>query len=264
MTGPWLKFFPSDWRADPALRSCSIAARGLWMEMLCIMHEAEPRGSLLINGRAVSDKQLANLAGIGLAEVDELLAELHDSGVFSTEVDGTIYSRRMRKDEVKAAKDKAAGSLGGNPTLKPGVNPPANGGDKAQKPEARDQISSLRSDGARRAPKAERRHRLPETWEPTDEGLAFAYDRGFGDVREELAKFKDHHRGRGNLMVDWNAAWRTWIGNAERFGHGRRNVPSQPSGPAAVARRIAAEAREQERSADMGATIVQLPAFSRG
>jgi len=51
MKQPWLKFFPSDWRADPALRMCSLAARGLWIEMLCLMHEARPHGSLLVNGK---------------------------------------------------------------------------------------------------------------------------------------------------------------------------------------------------------------------
>jgi hypothetical protein len=45
-----MKFYPSDWRSDPMLRLCSLAARGLWMEMMCLMHEAEPYGSLLVNG----------------------------------------------------------------------------------------------------------------------------------------------------------------------------------------------------------------------
>jgi hypothetical protein len=29
---------------------CSIGARGLWMEMMCIMHEGEPYGHLLVSG----------------------------------------------------------------------------------------------------------------------------------------------------------------------------------------------------------------------
>jgi hypothetical protein len=138
MSGPWLKFYPTDWRADPALRMCSLAARGLWMEMLCIMHEATPYGSLRVNGRAVTDRQLAALAG---GDVDGLLAELEDAGVFSREDDGTIFSRRMQRDAEKAAKDKANGKGGGNPSLKRGVNPP----DKAQKPEARSQTETTPS-----------------------------------------------------------------------------------------------------------------------
>jgi hypothetical protein len=65
---PWMKFYPSDWRSDPALRSCTIAARGLWIEMMAIMHEAEPYGSLLVKGKRVDKKQLAarRCAGAGM------------------------------------------------------------------------------------------------------------------------------------------------------------------------------------------------------
>lgn len=156
MSDPWLKFYPSDWRADPALRMCSIGARGLWMEMLCVMHEAEPRGSLLVNGNSVSERQLAGLAGCSVKDVAALLGELEAAGVFSRD-DGVIFSRRMRRDEEKAKRDKANGRKGGNPlirTVNDGVNPPLNGEDKAQIPEARSQkpegssSSSLRSDDA--------------------------------------------------------------------------------------------------------------------
>jgi hypothetical protein len=63
MSNPWLKFYPRDWRGDQALRAVSISARGLWMEMLCIMHEAQPYGHLILGGRAVSDDILARVAG---------------------------------------------------------------------------------------------------------------------------------------------------------------------------------------------------------
>jgi hypothetical protein len=139
MSQPWMKFYPSDWRADPALRSCSMAARGLWMEMLCLMHEANPRGSLLINGQQVTGKQLASLCGTGLTETVRWLGELAGAGVFSRDENGTIYSRRIRRDDEKALRDKANGKGGGNPALTKGVNPPDKGKDKAQKPEARDQ-----------------------------------------------------------------------------------------------------------------------------
>lgn len=150
MSNPWLKFFPSDWRADPSLRMCSVAARGLWMEMLCVMHEADPRGSLFVNGRPITERQLAGLAGITVDEISSLLQELEDAGVFSRDGD-VIFSRRMRREDEKAARDKANGSKGGNPKLasdnpplnprlNPGVNPQDNvkdkGQDKAQKLEA--------------------------------------------------------------------------------------------------------------------------------
>jgi hypothetical protein len=138
-----MKFYPADWRADAMLRLCSIGARGLWAEMMCLMHAADNYGSLLVNGRRIDKKQLAGLAGISEKECIFLLLELETNGVFSRDEDGTIYSRRMRRDHAKAIKDKENGRGGGNPTLKAGVNPPDNptdnGGDKAQKPEARSQ-----------------------------------------------------------------------------------------------------------------------------
>jgi hypothetical protein len=141
MKQPWLKFFPSDWRADPALRMCSLAARGLWIEMLCLMHEARPHGSLLVNGKPVTAAQLANLVGAGIAEVEGFLAELEEAGVFSRDADGALYSRRMRRDEERAAVNRVNGRAGGNPSLKASVNPPDNppvkAGVKAQKPESR-------------------------------------------------------------------------------------------------------------------------------
>jgi hypothetical protein len=144
MSAPWLKFYPSDWRADPALRVCSLASRGLWMEMLCLMHEAAPRGSLLVNGQPVTDKQLAALCGVSGRDVTRCIEQLETAGVFSREDNQTIYSRRMRRDEERAERDKANGKGGGNPRLKAGVNPQ----DKAQIPEARNQKEDIAPDGA--------------------------------------------------------------------------------------------------------------------
>jgi hypothetical protein len=144
-----MKFYPADWRSDAMLRLCSIGARGLWTEMMCIMHDAKPYGSLLVNGRRIDKKQLAGLAGISEKECVSLLMELEGNGVFSRDEDGAIYSRRMRRDHEKAVKDKENGRGGGNPRLKAGVNPPDKGEDKAQKLEARqDTAASAAGAGA--------------------------------------------------------------------------------------------------------------------
>lgn len=166
-TRPWMKWYPSDWRSDPRLRMCSLAARGLWAEMICLMHEAEPYGSLLVNGAPITDKQLASLVGASHREVTAALAELEAAGVFS--LDGAvIYSRRMRRDKEKSERDKANGKGGGNPRLKAGVNPP----DKAQKLEARDQNSEPNGSGGKPPsdPKAEYFRRGREVLGPSSGG----------------------------------------------------------------------------------------------
>lgn len=147
---PWMKFYPSDWRAEPRLRNCGLAARGLWMEMLALMHESGRYGYLLVNGKAPSDRQLAIQAGATIDEVSAALAELESEGVFSRDRHGTIYSRRMIRDEKKAIHAQKNGKKGGNPNLgkhkenqardNPQDNLIVGEGDNPQRPEARDQI----------------------------------------------------------------------------------------------------------------------------
>ncbi|BBE09648.1 Uncharacterized protein MCB1EB_1487 [Mycoavidus cysteinexigens] len=112
MKRPAFQFYPADWRKDSALQSCSVAARGLWIEMLCIMHECEPYGQLAINGKAMSATQLARLIGETEKVVKGLLAELENAGVFSCTEQGGIYSRRMVNDE-RLRNIRAEGGKGG-------------------------------------------------------------------------------------------------------------------------------------------------------
>lgn len=113
---PWFPFFPSDWKADDALRMCSPGARALWLEMLCVMHGAEPRGHLLVNGKPVSNAQMAMLSALPLADVNAWMTELEDAAVFSRDPSGALFSRKMVRDSKKSQEqaDKAAKRWGGN------------------------------------------------------------------------------------------------------------------------------------------------------
>jgi hypothetical protein len=155
---PWLKWYPSDWRAEPGLRMCGWAARGLWIDMLGLMHEAEPYGHLVINGNAPTPKQLAMLLGGGSPrDVERLLAELEGAGVFSRTPDGTVYSRRMVRDRGRAQEGRdwankrwANGEEDGSPNKDPNGSPNGSPTDLpiTQKLDARSQMPesfSLRS-----------------------------------------------------------------------------------------------------------------------
>lgn len=117
MKNPWMKFYPTDWQADPELRFCSLSARGLWIEMLAIMHKAQPRGDLVVEGKPIPSDKLANMVGATANEVQALLEELESAGVFSRRKNGVIYSRRMERDENKTRKLRENGKKGGNPSL---------------------------------------------------------------------------------------------------------------------------------------------------
>jgi hypothetical protein len=117
---PAFQFYPADWRRDTAVQVCSLEARGLWHEMLCIMHDGTPYGHLSIEGQPVSVEQLARLVGENQNRVRRLLDELEAHHVFSRDANnpGLIYSRRMVRDEHKRDVAASNGSKGGNPALR--------------------------------------------------------------------------------------------------------------------------------------------------
>lgn len=93
--------------------------------------------------------------------------------------------------------------------------------------------SSLRSEVSRLPAKPKRatraRSQLPEGWQPDERDLTYAVSRGFDPPRIDVMAraFANHHRSKGNLMADWNAAWRTWVENEIKFQgakNGRRTV----------------------------------------
>lgn len=116
MKRPAFQFYPGDWLRSADLRSCSVGARGLWIEMICLMHDGSPYGYLKVNNKVILPHNLARMVGATTQEVEGWLAELSDAGVYSLDGD-CIYSRRMVKDEEIRAKRAAGGHLGGNPAL---------------------------------------------------------------------------------------------------------------------------------------------------
>ena len=65
---------------------------------------------------------------------------------------------------------------------------------------------------------ANRATQLPEDFRPTDAHQALASELGV-NLRSEWPQFCDHHRARGAVFKDWNAALNKWIRNAVKFGH---------------------------------------------
>ncbi len=128
---PWMKFYPADWQADEGLRQCGAAARGVWIELIAIMHKAETYGHLLIAGTSPSDAEIARAIAMEARTVRAGIAELERWRVFSRTAEGVIYSRRMVEDAAQAERDAENGRGGGNPRLrvvsrneeKGGVNP---------------------------------------------------------------------------------------------------------------------------------------------
>lgn len=114
---PSFQFYPGDWRRDLNLQSCSIGARGLWIELLCLMHEAVPYGHLLINGVSPDDASVSRLVHLDLKSYRRLLDELTRKGVARSDENGILYSKRMVEDQRLRDIRRMCGKMGGNPIL---------------------------------------------------------------------------------------------------------------------------------------------------
>jgi len=106
---PAILFYTGDWLKDPAVRCMSLGARGLWIDMLCLMYESPTRGYLsLLDGKPVTAVQLARMVGGTLKEIESLLSEMRGCGTFSVTDEGVMFSRRMVADEeLRELKSKA-------------------------------------------------------------------------------------------------------------------------------------------------------------
>ena len=115
---PAFQFYPGDWRKDPGVQSLDYQSRGVWFEILCLMHESTPRGVLMLAGKPMNDDALARLLGLDVVLLKQILTNLDNHGVTSRRAsDQALYCRRMVRDEEIRQKRQNAGKLGGNPSL---------------------------------------------------------------------------------------------------------------------------------------------------
>lgn len=115
---PSFQFYPGDWLKDTALRICSPAARGVWADLLCLLHECPQRGVFRTkNGlimSAVSVKKISkSIAGCK----PKLVQELIDNGaVYVARKDGALYCKRLVRDELHRRHKAQSGQKGGSKT----------------------------------------------------------------------------------------------------------------------------------------------------
>ncbi len=67
---PAFQFYPSDWLGNTKLRRCSLAARGAWMDVLCVLHDSDEYG--LIRWPL---KELAQASGVPVKVLNELISK---------------------------------------------------------------------------------------------------------------------------------------------------------------------------------------------
>jgi hypothetical protein len=88
MKRPAFQFYTKDWKANLKLRRCSDAAKGAWVEIMCVLHDSEEYGVARF-----PLKELVNAAGVQAKSARELV----DKGVLKggdRDVAGYVYRPR--------------------------------------------------------------------------------------------------------------------------------------------------------------------------
>jgi hypothetical protein len=115
---PALQWYAGDWRKDVGVQTLSFHDRGVWFEMLMLMHESEQRGALVLNGHAMTSEMIARAIGLDNQTFNQTLSTLLTLGVAGLDEEtGAIVNRRMIRDEKVRKIHQEAGKLGGNPVL---------------------------------------------------------------------------------------------------------------------------------------------------
>ncbi len=114
MKCPHIPLYTGDWMKDTELSLCTPATRGVWIDLLCAMHERNRSGEL----RGTSE-QLARLARCSTVELVEALTDLQTTGAAIVEERNGSYwvaNRRMQRESATREKRAVAGSKGGSKT----------------------------------------------------------------------------------------------------------------------------------------------------
>jgi hypothetical protein len=144
---PYIHFYCADWQTDAKLQSCSLAARGLWTEILFLMHDSEIYGHLVHNGEPMSAELLSRLIRTNQTEVEILINELEKARVFSRDENEIIFSRRLLRDQNKRKTNRSNGAKGGNPSLKKRRKTTQNDGENDVKKGIKNDVKNDENDG---------------------------------------------------------------------------------------------------------------------
>lgn len=116
MKHPAILFYVGDWRKDLGIQSLSFHDRGVWFELLMLMHCSEQRGRLVLAGKPMPNSAVARLLGLSEQDVADTIATLVANGVASLDQDGTLINRRMVREEERRHRLRESGSKGGSIT----------------------------------------------------------------------------------------------------------------------------------------------------
>lgn len=227
MSLPYFPLFPADFEADTS--HLTLEEDGAYNRLLRLMWMT-PGCSLPDDPAWIARRMRVDMVAF-LRIVEPLIAE------FMQRKNGRIYSPRLTLEFQKAdetyKRRSDAGKKGGRPKAVGKIEEKQKAGLSREKagPKQPEPEPEIEEREAKASPK-KRAVSLPPDWVPSDRNIADASARGFSakEIDHEADRFRDYHLAKGTTFEDWDAGWRTWLGNARKFGGGRVAGPSFPGG----------------------------------
>lgn len=226
MSRPSFQFYPGDWQKNANLRRCSQAARGVWVDILCLLHDVEGEYGVL----RWPLKDIANAASAPMPLVRELVAKgvlkgadkgaedyvyrpkhagkLGEPVILVTAMDGPVwYSSRFVRDEY--VRQRRGESTRFDTANQPDIRSPKAGlGDPVGDGPSSSSSPSGRENTHTAGTALPENFALPKAW--GEWAIAEFPHWTAGAVRTIAAQFADHCRANGTLSLDWAASWRKW------------------------------------------------------
>ena len=213
---PSFQFYPADWLNDLKLQTCDMSAQGILINMICLMHQSDNYGYLLINGSKPDHKTIIKLLRTHHRTFINGVNQLLLCGALKQTEGGIYYCERMVKDEHIRQVRRESGLKGGNPNLKKGKPNPYYLDKQKDKQKTTPSSSSPPSSSNK---KKIYKRKLPDNFILTEKLKTHALNKNIpeNEIEEIFDHFKNHHQGKGTLMISWDKAWYTWIANSKRF-----------------------------------------------
>lgn len=72
--------------------------------------------------------------------------------------------------------------------------------------------------------------KIPSDWTPNAKHAEIAAEVGVVSLDREADQFRDFHDAKGSTFLNWDAAFRTWLRNANKFSPTKSNTPQKLPG----------------------------------
>lgn len=111
-----LKFYTKVWLSNAKLRMCSEETRGVWIDLMCYMHNSEKYGYVYFAGKALCKEEIRRLLKVVEEEkFEKIWGELTNLKILKVDEEGRYYSSGL----IKRKKGKFS-----RPSLMPAIEDP--------------------------------------------------------------------------------------------------------------------------------------------